>query len=276
MNLVKAPQKHTGFTIIEVSLVLGISSLLLMFMMTGITLAVQRQRFSDSVNGTQSYLQQQFNYTQNVTNNRPGGACDPDNPGDPLVDDNSIRGSSACLIIGKLIEIRTGADETTVSSYEVIGKDVDPTTSPYDSYSDLELIRAINPTVIKQSTSDSHYIIPWGAKVSAQKDADRTGGNDSPAPFVALLRSPRTGVIHIYKIATNLAPFTPTAETSRQLSASMSDGNIQEIANDSVKMCLSSADLVDYRAMLEIIPSGSQDGVVAHFDDSAKEDYPCS
>jgi type II secretory pathway pseudopilin PulG len=269
-------QKHTGFTIIEVTLVLAISSLMLLLMMTGITLAVQRQRFSDSVNGTQSYLQQQFNYTQNVINNRSVLSCDPNSPGDTLAADPSVRGASGCLIIGKLIEIRTGGDESTVATYDVIGKDVDAAIPPYDAYSDLQLIRAISPTAIKQSTPDSSYNVPWGAQISALKDADSAGGNDSPTPFIALLRSPRSGVIHIYKIAINQADFTDPSQTKRQLSANIGDLNIQEVANDSIKMCLSSADLADYGAMLEIIPSGSQDGIVAHFDDAAKESYPCS
>lgn len=268
-------QKQTGFTIIEVTLVLAISSLMLLLMMTGITLAVQRQRFSDSVNGTQSYVQQQFNYTQNVINNRSATSCDPSNPGDLLAGDPSVRGASDCLIIGKLIEIRTGPEETNISSYDVVGANIDPNIPPYDAYSDLELIRAINPTVVKQPTPGSDYIVPWGAQVSALKDADSTGGNDSPTPFIAMLRSPRSGVIHVYKLAIAQADFATSGDTTRRLSTNISDGNIAEITNDSIKMCLSSADLVDYRAMLEIIPSGSQDGVVAHFDDAAKENYPC-
>lgn len=269
-------QKHTGFTIIEVSLVLAISSLMLLLMMTGITLAVQQQRFSDSVNGTQSYLQQQFNYTQNTINNRSANSCDPNNPGDLLPTDTSVRGASACLVLGKLIEISTNADESAISSYDVIGKNINPESPPYDSYSDLELLRALNPTVIKQTSSDAIYNVPWGAQINAIKDADGTGGNDSPAPFVALLRSPRSGVIHTYKIAVNQAPFSASPETFRRLSTNKNDLNIQKINNDSIKMCITSPDLVNFNAMLEIIPSGSQDGIVTHFDDSAKESYPCS
>jgi type II secretory pathway pseudopilin PulG len=275
-------QKQTGFTIIEVSLVLGISSLLLMLMMVGITLAVQRQRFSDSVNGTQSFLQQQFNFTQNVLNDRSTGSCgDPTNPGDTATADPSDRGASGCVVLGKLLEIAvaTGDDESTVNSYDVVGTDVDTTVAPYKDYSDLELMRAIHPTVIKQTATDTSYIVPWGAQIANLKDADKVGGNSSVVRFVALLRSPRSGIIHVYKMDTAApfnVPFSSSADTLRQLSSSSVDTRLQEIANDSLKMCVSSVDLANFRAMLEIIPSGSQDGIISHFDDQAKDDYPCA
>ncbi len=66
-------KSQRGFTIIEVTLYLGVAALLLASMMTGITLAINRQRFSDSANSTQSFLQKQFNETQNTLNDRAGG-----------------------------------------------------------------------------------------------------------------------------------------------------------------------------------------------------------
>ncbi len=274
--------KYSGFTIVEVSLVLAISSLLLLTVATGVTLAVQRQRFSDSVNGTQSFLQQQFNQTQNTLNDRETSVCgDPNNPGDTTIPDPAIRGASGCIIIGKLIEFEenTGDDESRISSFDVIGKNVDPEIAPYKDYSDVEFIRAIFPTAIKQGSRDTSYIVPWGALISGIKDADANGGNNSPANYIALLRSPRSGILRVYKL-TKAVPFNnsfvSSADTYRRLSQNVSMKKIKEIQNDSLKMCLSSVDLTNFQAMLEVIPSGSQDGIVTHFDDDAKESFPCT
>ncbi len=268
---------HKGFTIVEISMVLAISSLLLVSMATGVTLAVQRQRFSDSANGSQSFLQQQFNQTQNTINDRGNGLCgNPDDPGS--APNTSVRGASNCLVLGKLIELEkdTGNDESRISTFDVIAKNVDVYAAPYDDDSDITLIRSIYPTAIKQTTQDSTYIVPWGARFSDIKDADGSGNNDSPVTFIALFRSPRSGILRIYKINdTTLFAGDDTAETKR-LSTGDTDTNIQEITNDSVKMCLKSVDLANFRAMLEIIPSGSQDGIVTHFDDAKKENYPCA
>ena len=259
-------KKNNGFTILETTLVLAISSLLLILMLTGITLAVQQQRFSDSVNGSQSFIQQQFNYTQNTTNDRPLGACDATNPGAPSADAQDVRGSSDCLIIGKLLELKASAgdDESHIIAYDVIGADVDVESDLYRGLSDLELINSIKPTVIEPNKTD--YPVPWGAHLSNIKDSDSVS-TGSDVRYVALLRSPRSGVIHIYKISSPLA--VQELALPQSLTAS-----IQEI-DTSVKMCLSSIDLVNYGAMLEIMPSGSQDGVVAHFDDGSQEAYGC-
>lgn len=270
--------KNQGFTIIEVTLVLAVSSLLLAFMATGITLAVQRQRFSDSVNGTQSFLQQQFSLTQNIVNNRLATSCDPASPGSPIAVDPSDRGASGCLVIGKLLEIvgPTGSNqESTIFSYDVVATNVDTEIPPYKDYSDIELIRAIKPTVIKQGTADISYIVPWGAELTTIKDADGTGGNSTPVHFITILRSPRSGVVHVYKV-TNPPAFANTGLTVQVLSTGPLDVNIQDVVNPSVKMCVKSVDLASFGSLLEIRPSGSQDGIITHFDDAAKAAYPCS
>lgn len=264
-------KKNNGFTILETTLVLAISSLLLILMLTGVTLAVQRQRFSDSVNGSQSFIQQQFNFTQNTTNDRPLGSCDPDNPGQPLGGIGDVRGSSGCLIIGKLLQLTasSGDDESHIIAYDVIGADVDVEDAAHKDLSDLELINSITPTAIEPNSSD--YSVPWGAHLSNIKDSNSISiGSD--LRYVALLRSPRSGVIHVYKIGNPLA--TQVLVLPQNLAAG-SPPSIQEI-NTSVKMCLTSVDFASYGAMLEIMPTGSQDGVATYFDNAAKEAYGCA
>lgn len=269
-------QTNTGFTIIEVTLVLAISSLLLLMMMTGITLAVQRQRFSDSVNGSQSFLQEQFNATQNTINNRTTGLCgDPTDPGAALPLDTSTRGASGCIILGKLIDIQkaTGSQESTMTAYDVLAQNVDPDVPPYDTMSDLDLISNIEPTVIGSAESNTIYTVPWGAQINYIRDAT-TILNGSPVQDVALLRSPRTGIIHVYEIDLTHVPSIAAAGPT-PLYSGPGHSYIQEIANGSVKMCINSVDLVSDSALLQITPTSSQDGIVTDFDGSAKAAYQC-
>jgi prepilin-type N-terminal cleavage/methylation domain-containing protein len=258
-------QKNNGFTIIEVTLVLAISSLLLLLMMTGVTLAVQRQRFSDSVNGS-----------QNIINDRTTGVCgDPANPGATAVPDTSTRGASGCEILGKLIDIQqaSGSQESTISSYDVIAENVDPDVPPYDTMSDIALITSIKPTVIRSPQSDINYIVPWGAQISNIRDAT-TVLNGTPIEDIALLRSPRTGIIHVYEI--NPSPIPSLSDPSlASHSITLVPASIQEITNGSVKMCINSVDLITDSALLQITPTGSQDGIVTDFDGSAKAAYQC-
>lgn len=262
--------KHSGFTIIEVSLVLAVASLMLVMMMTGVTLAVQRQRFSDSVNGSQSYLQQQFNYTQNTINDREESSCNPGDPGNGG-SIRSIRGASDCVIIGKLLEIvpATGSDESVISSFDVVAAKLDTEDPAYSDKSELELLQSIKPTAIKQAAPDSSYIVPWGAQISALRDANETGvGPD--VRYIALLRSLRSGALHVYRVDEPNS-FANSGDTTKRLTPV----NIKEFDNPSVKMCINSVDLIGSSAMLEIKPTGSQDGIVTHFDDAQKEAYRC-
>jgi prepilin-type N-terminal cleavage/methylation domain-containing protein len=261
-------QKNKGFTIIELSMVLAISSLLLVLMMTGITLAVQRQRFSDSVNGTQSFLQEQFNLTQNTVNDRTTSVCgDPNNPG--VTTDTSVAGSSKCIVLGKFIDFIPGTAtiESSIRSYDVVGTNVDPDDPMYINKSDLALLNAINPTVIQQ-TEAGNYTVPWGAGLHDPRDATNIS-NGQVATAWAILRSPRNGLLHVYKVAIGMLS-TASIPTYTSIS-----GDLQEIVNGSIKVCINSVDLLSSKAMLEVIPSGSQDGIVTHFDDGAKETYGC-
>src|SRR5688500_5854731 len=103
---------HPGFTIIETMLFLGISGLLLVMLLAGTTVTIQRQRYSDSINSTQSLFQRQFNEAMNVTNAREGKElCNASNFIVPTDDASAeARGTSDCLVLGKAIDIPRGTD----------------------------------------------------------------------------------------------------------------------------------------------------------------------
>lgn len=244
-------KNSSGFTIIEVSMVLAIAALLMIGIMVGISFAVQRQRFSDSVNSTQSYIQQQYNESQNAIINR--------NNDDPNC--NGARGASDCLVLGKLIDLYyyQGSDDTYVmKTYDVIVNNADFDKDPYKSVTDIRLL--INMLTPRSRDDDNEaFLVPWGATLDQPRDSSDTPiqrDSGTPVRYIAILRSPRTGELGVYKV-NSLSDDVPNGDT---LQFSELDGRVYT--------CISSAELSGTRALLEIGKTASQDGVTTKFDEA--------
>lgn len=95
--------RNKGFTIIEVTLFLAVSALLMVGLMIGVSSSVNRQHYNDSVQDMAEYLRNVYAGTSNVKN-----------PGD------GKGNSTDKAIYGKLIIINSGGD-TKLSTYKVIG-----------------------------------------------------------------------------------------------------------------------------------------------------------
>lgn len=111
-----------GFTIIEVMLFLAVTGLLAIGILAGSGVAIGQQRYRDSVNAMKSLLQEQYSQTSNIVNDRAGNeACTnavvvapPTNVPDP-----QPRGTSDCLLMGRLVTI--GADGKQLIASNVVG-----------------------------------------------------------------------------------------------------------------------------------------------------------
>ena len=252
-----------GFTIIEISLFFAVSSLLLFTLMVGITIAVQRQRFTDSVNSAQSFLQQQYNETQTTINNRSSLAC-----GDAV-----SRGTSDCLVIGKIIDLlpaNNNSDDNRFNSYNVTADATLPSNA--NALDNVTLLNQLHPTAVREQTNDQEYIVAWGAQIRLLRDSEGDGNNDTSAGsavrYLLILRSPTSGLMQTYELNSMNDIFS--ANDTEDLSGRISLlGGSSERA---IKACVTSADLIGVNALLTIEESGTQDGVTTAFDtDEARE-----
>lgn len=262
--------KQDGFTIIEISLVFAISGLLLASMLAGISLSIQRQRFSDAVNGTQSFLQQQYNETQVTINDRSADNCGPES-----------RGASDCLVIGKVIDIGKGdgsLDTTPLHSYQVIidqaaaDAAINAPSPPGDEQllndTDGDAVDA-NTQVIQSTQGDQDYEIPWGAKLTTIADS---AGKTSPSGtsdlrYLLIVRSPISGIISTYKLDISKDVELFDTNTSYPLAGHIKPFDaITGPRGQSVNGCIGSADLVSTKALLKIAPGSTQDSVTVQFD----------
>lgn len=193
---------HTqrGFTIIEVTLFMALTGLLAILLLGGWTTMINTQRYRDSANSLQSFLQQQYNLVYNVENGRDDAlACV-----DGSVDDtkSTPRGQTDCLIIGRVITL--DADGKAVAE-TITGKEV--TSSAANDLSDFKL-RNLTKVSQQIGLSDNSFTIPWGTTVVTPANASTPRQH-----VIAIVRSPMTGTVHTYRAAFNTGDSVPTIQT---------------------------------------------------------------
>jgi hypothetical protein len=235
--------KERGFTIVETMIFLGVSGLLLVGLLAGTTVAIQRQRYSDSINTTQGYVQQQYNEALNVVNNREGAeACNANN----IVTTGSTEapGTSECLVLGRAIDI--SLSDETMTSYHVVGRA--PANADDPAITDDQLLQMYQPTLVRNVEPDE-FSIPWGAKIDAARKEG--AGNINR---ILILRSPRSGVLYTYAYETS----------SGQSNAS---GGVSEAnRRNTVSVCIQSPDIITSTSVVSIEMSGGPEAVKTAFD----------
>lgn len=173
----------SGFTIIEVMLVLAISSLLTMGAIIGLSGSLNIQRYRDTVSSLQSLIQKQFSNVNNISNNDGTLNCTIVANAPVLTDTGSSvsNGKSDCVILGKLI---TTNDGKTIVTYNVIGAAVSGAFS-----GDVPILQASK--IILNSVGVESYDLEWGASL---KNPDGTASKFS----VLVVRSPTSGAIRTF------------------------------------------------------------------------------
>jgi hypothetical protein len=178
-----ATQKERGFTVIEVSIFVAISGLLLFVALLGVSNTTNTARFNDGVRSLETFLQGEYANVVNGVNPRD------DTSGCPGGGGPSQPGTGDCLLLGRVVEITNNATE--VKSYMVTG--TIPVTPPPATTADTNYVRFYAPQ--KTTVSQETFIIPWDVETQIFK---RNNGPGSPVNSLAFLRSPQSGQVIAY------------------------------------------------------------------------------
>lgn len=181
-------QKNAGFTIIETILFLAISGALTVGMLVGSGVAINQQRYRDSVNSLKSFVQQQYNEVTNVVNGRDGSeACN-----DAVVTDSTesvtpqSRGTSECILLGRHIVIDATGKRVTASN--VVAYHTPGATEAASDILEITTNYTLGLSKINQDVTE----VAWGATVVHQ------GTSDAMPMSLLILRSPLSGSIMTY------------------------------------------------------------------------------
>jgi type II secretory pathway pseudopilin PulG len=177
-----------GFTILEVTMFLALSGLLLLVMFTGTGMMASRQRFTDTTDSLQVFFQSQYDEVLNGVNVRDAGtSCSADGA------DAAALGKSQCLLLGKLLTLDAGG-ETIKSSYIISTKQL----TGSEMGDQAKLVAAQLEVVTNSQTS---YELKWSAAVSeaTRSTSLPSGSGRGSVNSIAFLRLPDANrIIQLY------------------------------------------------------------------------------
>jgi type II secretory pathway pseudopilin PulG len=180
--------RRAGFTIIETMLFLGVSSLLIVLLLTGTGAAINTQRYQDASESLKSLLQQQYADVNSVENSRDntwscGTSASPSNSGSTA--DN--RGQSKCILLGKYVRL----ENEKISVYKVVAYQKATTVQA----NDIESLKAnYNLNIAKDNVDKS--TMEWGTQI-----AHPVNSGVAPNPRkvgILIIRSPDSGQIYTF------------------------------------------------------------------------------
>ncbi len=205
-------EKNRGFTIIEVTLFLGISGVLIAGILLGATRNINNQRYRDTVEQTRNVIQGQYDRVYSLTNDDVGEAGNI-NPCSE-VPQESHRGTTNCLYVGRLIEVRPSdrddaETEVRLSPIIAMPQTADGTLPPLFGAADTSAAQATsgrsngaNPIegyTVRPHTANEQLIetrsLDWGLRVV------RPGGEEHQPFSMVILRSPVNGALSTHMVA---------------------------------------------------------------------------
>ncbi len=205
--------KKKGFTIIEVSLVLGITALAVALFMASISGRISSQRYNDATRGYVDFLQKIYSEVINVQNGRLGEIgdeakyCTLANQ-DSIIHNNSVitsyeneyPGRSDCSIYGKIITFGE-QDGDIIHVYDLIGKALDLNEIVGSGagnvvnelayvFADAVVLKKNNGGTCRLATAGNEYSYTpeWGSRIE-------NINHDAMKATLIIARSPKSGAV---------------------------------------------------------------------------------
>lgn len=196
-------KRSSGFTIVETSLVLAVTGLLVVMVLTGIGSSLNHERYTDTVNQALDFFRGQYSATTNVLNNRPSNeSCG--SSGITTITGGTTRGASDCLLLGNVLR---SSDGKTVTVYQVIARHDPSNDADISSKADWQILAASLPI---QGNQTSTYTVEWGSSLLKS-------GTQNPATFsMMVVRVPVSGTIETYISPSNTTTVAELASASLQ------------------------------------------------------------
>lgn len=184
-----------GFTIIEVVLVLAVSSLFAVGMFAGWNNNIEKHRYEDALNTLKSDIQAIFDDVQNP--NRPveraSSACGAAS--------SDQRGSSNCILLGRLV-VFSPSGRGSIAVHDIVGDDIDINTAcnRRACANHLEALAAARFRHVVGGPNSRTITSQWNYRIRNITDNrtgqlfGRTAGSPSASQFI-IVRSPIDGTI---------------------------------------------------------------------------------
>lgn len=177
--------RNHGFTIIETTLVMAITGLLVALVLGGIGSSLSHQKYADAVNQAVAFFRGQYSQTANISNERPASeSCNAS--GVNSTGPGTTRGASECLLLGHIIRSTNGK---TMSVYQVIARHDPSGDAGINTKTDRQILAA--SSMVQGSMTDT-YTTEWDTTLLSPNTPD-------PAKFtIMVVRVPVSGSVVTY------------------------------------------------------------------------------
>lgn len=222
----KRVKMKKAFTIVEVILVLSISSLFAVGMMVGWNVNIERQRYNDTVNTLKSDIQGIFNEVENPTNSLQGAVQCQDS-GDSLTVGNLAtatgenRGTTNCILLGKLVNF----GDRQINVIDIVGRD-NPLCGGAPCSNHIDALNASSLSFYDGSRNNKEISIQWSNTISRED-------GDTPLSMI-VVRSPLDNTLLAFRRSSNAvvnigSPLNMNALRSEFLDSDMLLGDSRKI-----------------------------------------------
>lgn len=182
-------RNEQGFTIIETTLFLAISGILVVTMIAGAGVSLNIQRYRDATESFKSLLQAQYSALNNTQNGRDNNlACDGSAA---VTTGTTVRGQSACMLVGRYVRI----DQSDITIYNVLARQTSP---PPSGRTDVDAL--INNYVLTGSTFDrDERQMDWQTQIAWPRTGAGARSPITPRTIgVLFIRSPESGSVYTF------------------------------------------------------------------------------
>lgn len=181
-----------GFTIIETTLFLAISALLVLLIIVGTGANLNIQRYRDAAESFKSLVQQQYADLSSVQNGRDKNwTCDSTATITEDGADDRLRGQSSCFLIGKYMRI----DGSDIAVYTVLASQKSSATQPDDVQAMLK-----NYSLNVSTESVENHQMEWGTQIAWASDGKQDVKSPTTPRQIGILfvRSPDSGQVYTF------------------------------------------------------------------------------
>ncbi len=234
-------RRAQGFTIIETSLVLAITGLIVFGILFGIGNALNSQRYTDAVNQMADFFRGQYTQITATINDRPENTtvCSPSGDGK--------KGTSDCLLTGRIVR---GGSDGTLRVYRLIARS-DPSQDASLSAADNTDVEILTSADLSQDPTEiDQYTPEWGTKLTP------TGATANAEFTLMVVRTPLSGTVHSFTSAsssTSPADLITSAQSDKAFCMDPGGSFLVGASRMGVRIQKDAANT----AGVQIIPSGS-------------------
>lgn len=183
-------RQQEGFTIIETTLFLAITGLLILMIVGGVGVSLNVQRYRDAVESFKSLIQQQYSDLANVQNGRDQNwTCDTNSVVTQGGGNDTLRGQSDCFLVGKYLRIEEGE----IAIYPVLATQRSTTVQS----SDIATMQ-LNYTMNVASSDVEERSMEWGTQIAwATAGPQDVRSPRTPRSLgIFFVRSPESGLVY--------------------------------------------------------------------------------